>query len=269
MVYKEWGKENNPNVLICVHGLTRASDDFDALADALCGQYRIICPDVVGRGRSSWLKNPAYYTLPVYVSDLLHLIAQARTETLAWLGTSMGGLIGMMIAAMDAGYVQKLILNDIGPALNPAAMSRIGDYVGQQHEFATFEEAEQYVRNISSSFGPHDEEQWHKLARNVLKTNAQGKWIRNHDPGIALPFHSQMEGGRQQAEKLLWAAYESLSCPTLLVRGRESDLLTASTAREMTRRGPKAKLIELDEVGHAPMFMHAEQIELVTRFLNS
>jgi pimeloyl-ACP methyl ester carboxylesterase len=269
MVYKEWGKENNPNVLICVHGLTRASDDFDMLADALCGQYRIICPDVVGRGRSSWLKNPAHYTLAVYVSDMQRLIAQERAETLAWLGTSMGGLVGMAIAAMDARHVQKLILNDIGPALNPEAMSRIGDYVGQQPEFATFKEAEQYVRNISSSFGPHDEEQWNKLARNVLKKNAQGKWIRNHDPGIALPFQSQMEDGRQHAEKILWAAYDSMSCPTLLVRGRESDLLTAATAWEMTRRGPKAELIELDEVGHAPMFMHVEQIELVARFLRT
>lgn len=268
MVYKEWGREADPNVLICVHGLTRVSDDFDALAAALCGRFRVICPDMVGRGRSSWLEDPRYYTLPVYVSDSLNLIASAQAETVAWLGTSMGGLIGMAIAATQAGVVHKLVLNDVGPALSPVALSRIGNYVGQQTEFATFEEAAAYVRQLSASFGPHDEKQWTTLAKNVLRKTPKGMWKRNHDPSIALAFRSQTEAMRRQSERMLWTAYDSISCPTLLVRGAESDLLTSATAFEMTQRGPRAALVELEGVGHAPMFMHAEQIELVAAFLN-
>ncbi|MGV3742591.1 MAG: alpha/beta fold hydrolase [Burkholderiaceae bacterium] len=269
MVYKEWGRESEPNVLVCVHGLTRASGDFDLLAEALSEQYRIVCPDVVGRGRSAWLRNANHYTLPVYVGDMLRLFKQARIQKAAWLGTSMGGLIGMMIAAMQASLVHKLILNDIGPALNPAALVRIGDYVGQQPEFDSFEEARQYIKQISASFGPHDETQWSRLAANVLCKNGKGKWTRNHDPGIALPFQAQFESGRRQSEQMLWATYDAVSCPTLLIRGKKSDLLTSATAREMTRRGPKAQLVELEGVGHAPMFMHAHQIELVEKFLNA
>lgn len=269
MVYKEWGREDNPNVLLCVHGLTRVSDDFDALAEALCGMYRIICPDVVGRGRSSWLRDPAFYALPVYVNDLLGLLGQARAVNIAWLGTSMGGLIGMAIAALHSKPIQKLILNDIGPTLNPEAMSRIGSYVGERPAFTSFDEAVRYIRQISASFGPHDEAQWNKIARNVLRKDPQGLWIRTHDPGIALPFQSQLQSGSEHTERILWMAYDAVSCPTLVIRGMESDLLTASTAQEMTHRGPKADLIELEGIGHAPMFMHAEQIELVERFLNS
>ncbi len=269
MVYKEWGAENNPDVLVCVHGLTRVSDDFDLLAAALCEKYRVVCPDVVGRGRSSWLSDPRHYTLPVYVNDLLRLIADTQARTVAWLGTSMGGLIGMSIAAMHPHLIQKLILNDIGPALNLSALDRIGSYVGQQPEFATFEEAQAYIRQISASFGPHDDEQWAFLTRNVIKMNRQGKWMRIHDPDIALAFHKQTEAARRHSEHMLWAAYDMVSCRTLLIRGKESDLLSSATAQEMTRRGPRADLVELDGVGHAPMFMHPGQIELVARFLDA
>jgi pimeloyl-ACP methyl ester carboxylesterase len=268
MVYKEWGQRDNPNVLICVHGLTRVSDDFDTLAEALCGAYRIICPDVVGRGRSSWLRDPEFYVLPVYVNDLLSLLGHVQAENIAWLGTSMGGLIGMAIAALPSKPIQKLILNDIGPTLNPEAMSRIGSYVGEQPAFTSFDEAVQYIRQISASFGPHVEAQWNKIAENVLQKNQQGLWIRKHDPGIAIPFQSQLHSGSEHTERMLWMAYDAVSCPTLILRGMQSDLLTAATAQEMTRRGPKAELIELEGVGHAPMFMHAEQIELIQRFLN-
>jgi pimeloyl-ACP methyl ester carboxylesterase len=245
------------------------SDDFDTLAEALCGTYRIICPDVVGRGRSSWLRDPKFYALPVYVNDLLSLLGQTRAENIAWLGTSMGGLIGMAIAALPSKPIQKLILNDIGPTLNPEAMSRIGSYVGEQPAFASFDEAVRYIRQISASFGTHDEAQWNEIAENVLKKNCDGLWIRTHDPGIAIPFQSQLQSGHEHTQRMLWMAYDAVSCPTLVIRGMESDLLTAATAQEMTRRGPKAELIELEGVGHAPMFMHAEQIELIERFLNS
>lgn len=269
MFYKEWGDERNPDALICVHGLTRTSDDFDVLAETLCARYRILCPDIAGRGRSSWLLDPGYYVLPTYVNDLLNLLVHAQVRSVAWLGTSMGGLIGMSIAAAHPALIKKLILNDIGPALSPIALSRIGSYVGQQPEFATFEEAAAYVRQISASFGPHDDEQWIRLAKNVLRQNRNGKWIRNHDPAIAKAFQSQTEIGRIHSERMLWATYDAVRCPTLVIRGTESDLLTYGTALEMTQRGPKATLVELAGIGHAPMFMHAGQVDVVAEFLNS
>lgn len=269
MSYKEWGQEDNPDILMCVHGLTRVSDDFDTLAQALSDRYRIICPDIVGRGRSSWLKDATYYILPVYVNDVLRLITHERVRQLSWLGTSMGGLIGMSLAAMHGSPVRKLILNDIGPSLNASALTRIGSYLGEQPEFENFDKAAQYIREIFASFGPHEEGQWRTIACNVLRQDENGKWKRNHDPGIALPFMAQAEAGRLHVEKLLWAAYDAVSCRTMVIRGGHSDLLTQDTAREMMRRGPKAELIELEGVGHAPMFMHAEQIALVSRFLAS
>lgn len=269
MAYKEWGREDNPDILICVHGLTRVSDDFDMLAQALSDRYRILCPDIVGRGRSSWLKDATYYVLPVYVNDVLRMIAHERIQQVSWLGTSMGGLIGMSLAAMHKSPIRKLILNDIGPSLNASALTRIGSYLGEQPEFASFDEAARYIRGISASFGSHDERQWTTLASNVLRQGEDGKWRRNHDPGIALPFKAQADERGRHVEKLLWAAYDAVSCPTMVIRGRDSDLLTQDTAREMTQRGPKAELVELDGIGHAPMFMHPEQIALVSRFLGS
>lgn len=267
MAYKEWGDARNPNVLVCVHGVTRVSDDFDRMARELCDTYRVICPDVVGRGRSGRLANPQFYTVPQYVSDMVTLLARADAEIVDWFGTSMGGLIGMGLASLPGNPIRRLVLNDIGPSINGAALARIGDYIGQDVRFDTFEEAAQFIRTISVSFGQHSDEEWHKLARDVLRQNEEGKWVRHYDLGLAVPFKLTTPEAASAAEQMLWAAYDAIRCPTLVVRGAQSDLLLPEVAQEMTRRGPKATLVELPDVGHAPTFMHAPQIEVARQFL--
>lgn len=266
MAYKEWGDPRNPNVLVCVHGVTRVSDDFDQLALALCSHYRVICPDVVGRGRSSWLRDPKHYQLPQYVSDMVTLLARLDVEKTDWFGTSMGGLIGMGLAALQESPIRKLILNDIGPTLNFAAISRISEYIGQETRFASFNEAENYIRAISAGFGPHTDDEWRKIASDVLKQDQQGFWTRHYDLKLAVPFQAETPESTKRAEAMLWAAYDAIGCPALVVRGAESDLLTHEVAHEMTRRGPKASLVELAGVGHAPTFMHADQIAIAKDF---
>ena len=266
MAYKEWGDPKNPEVLLCVHGVTRVSDDFDAMATAMADRYRVICPDVVGRGRSSWLSNPQFYQLPQYVSDMVTLIARLDVTHVDWFGTSMGGLIGMGVAALKDNPIRKMMLNDIGPTINYAALMRIAEYMGKEVRFPTFEAGVDYIRLIAAPFGPHSDEQWQKLAGDVLRQQKDGQWSRHYDPAIALAFSTFTEETAAQSEAALWAIYDAIHCPVLLVRGSESDLLSRETANLMTQRGPRAALTELAGIGHAPTFMHAEQIALAREF---
>lgn len=266
MAYQEWGDPANDRTLICVHGLTRVSNDFDALAQALASDYRIICPDVVGRGRSGYLRDPQYYRVPQYVSDMVTLIARLDVASVDWFGTSMGGVIGMALASLPDNPIRKLLLNDIGPSIDAEALARIGAYVGQEVRFATFDEAWQYVRAISQSFGPHSDEQWRKLAADVMRQNAEGAWVFLYDPNLALPFKAATVQSAQLDEQMLWAAYDAIRCPTLVVRGTESDLLSPATALAMSQRGPRAKVVELAGIGHAPTFLSDAQIALAKDF---
>jgi len=271
MSYKEWGDEHNPNILICAHGVTRVGDDFDALARALSDHYRVICPDVVGRGRSGRLLNPQLYRIPQYVSDMVTLIARVTAHNegakIDWFGTSMGGLIGMALASLPDNPIRKLVLNDIGPTLDPAALLRIGDYIGQELRFPDFDAAARFVREVSLSFGEHTDDQWHKLASDVLRQEDDGHWVRHYDMGLAQPFRSATPESAKADEAALWAAYDAIRCPTLLIRGERSDLLSPETAREMASRGPKAQLVEIAGVGHAPTFLNEEQIAIARQFL--
>lgn len=267
MAYKEWGDPRNPKVLVCVHGIARVSDDFDNMARAMCQEYRIVCPDVVGRGRSDWLRDKQHYQVTQYVADMVTLLARVDARTVHWFGTSMGGLIGMGLASLKDSPVSKLVLNDVGPALNPVALRRIGEYIGQDVHFATFEEGEHYIRDISKPFGPHTNEEWRKLASDVLRQDKDGKWIRHYDPSLSVSLKAATPESTRGAEAMLWMAYDAISCPTLLVRGAESDLVTPELAQAMTERGPKAKVVELPGVGHAPTFVHADQIDIVRDFL--
>jgi len=266
MAYQEWGDPANDRTLICVHGLTRVSNDFDALAQALASDYRIICPDVVGRGRSGHLRDPQYYRVPQYVSDMVTLIARLDVASVDWFGTSMGGVIGMALASLPDNPIRKLLLNDIGPSIDAEALARIGAYVGQEVRFATFDEAWQYVRAISQSFGPHSDEQWRKLAADVMRQNAEGAWVFLYDRNLALPFKATTAQSAQLDEQMLWAAYDAIRCPTLVVRGTESDLLSPATALAMSQRGPRAKVVELAGIGHAPTFLSDAQIALAKDF---
>ena len=266
MAYKEWGDRHNPRVLVCVHGLTRLSDDFDHLAEVMSKTHRVICPDIVGRGRSDWLRDSRFYGIPQYISDMLTLIARLDVDQVDWFGTSMGGLIAMGMASLSGNPIRKLLLNDVGCILNPEAIVRICEYVGKSGRFDTFEDGVKYVRSVSTSFGEHTDEQWAKFTSDVLRKDADGKWRLHYDTSLAIPFSSFTPESEERDAALLLAAYDAITCPTLLVRGAHSDLLTRETALLMTQRGPKAKLVEVDGVGHAPTFMHTEQIRIAEEF---
>jgi pimeloyl-ACP methyl ester carboxylesterase len=261
VAYLEWGHPGNRDVLVCVHGLTRTARDFDDLARALRGQWRVVCPDVAGRGDSDRLPDPMLYGLPQYVSDMVTLIARLDVETVSWVGTSMGGLIGMALAAQSGSPVRRLVLNDVGAVITHAALERIAAYVGKAPSFSSVEEAELYMRDIAAPFGPHSDAQWRHLTQTWLRKNEDGSWRPSYDPRIAEP------GLVPEKDLELWGLYDAVRCPTLLLRGESSDLLTRDTAGEMTRRGPKARVVEIRGVGHAPTLMRADQIAIVRDFL--
>jgi pimeloyl-ACP methyl ester carboxylesterase len=263
IAYVEWGDPRNRDVLVCVHGLTRSSRDFDELARALASHFRIACPDLAGRGDSDRLSDPMLYAAPQYMADMVTLIARLDTESVNWLGTSLGGLVGMALAAQAGSPVKKLILNDIGPVISRVALERIANYVGETPVFRTLEQAEQYVRAISAPFGPHTEPQWRFLTENWVRKQPDGSWRPHYDPRIAQAYGASIP----EKDMELWALYDALRCPTLVLRGAQSDLLSRATAEEMARRGPKAKLIEIAGVGHAPTLLNAEQIGVVRDFL--
>lgn len=266
MAYVEWGAADNPRVLVCVHGLTRSGRDFDTLAQALAADYRVVCPDVVGRGKSDWLRDKALYAVPQYCADLVTLLARLNVEQVDWLGTSMGGLIGMALAAQPGNPIRRLILNDVGPVLTATALARIGEYLGTAPRFDDMAQAEQYVRTVSAPFGPHTDAQWRQLTEHVVRRAADGKIEFAYDPGIAQPFRAdQQRGGGQDV--VLWPLYDAIACPTLLLRGAQSDLLTLQTAQAMSERGPRAQVVEIPGVGHAPTLMTEAQIVPVREFL--
>ncbi|HEY0954659.1 MAG TPA: alpha/beta hydrolase [Roseateles sp.] len=274
MAYWEWaGPGADAPVLVCVHGLSRQGRDFDALARAMQHRYRVICPDVVGRGRSDWLRSPAGYQIPSYVSDMVALLARLDVEQVDWVGTSMGGLIGLGLASLPRpegapSPIRRLVLNDVGPAIRFEALQRIGGYLGKTLQFGSLAEGAAYLRTISEGFGPHTEAEWLALSAPLFRED-DGKWTLCYDPAIALPFGAVTPEIAAAGEAMLWAAYDTLRCPTLLIRGADSDLLSAETARAMTQRGPGARLVELPGVGHAPTLIHDDQIAIVRDFLSS
>lgn len=266
MAYVEWGDAANPKVLVCVHGLTRSSRDFDFLAQALAADYRVVCPDVVGRGRSDWLRNPSLYGLPQYCADMTTLLARLNVERVHWVGTSMGGLIGMALASQPETPITRLVLNDVGPVIAAVSLARIGDYLGNAPRFDSIEQAEVFVRLVSATFGSFSDAQWRHLTLHVTRTAADGKVEFAYDPGIAQPFR-EMQAASDGKDVELWSLYDGIACPTLLLRGATSDLLTHDAALQMSRRGPRAHLVEVPGVGHAPMLMDESQVAPVRDFL--
>lgn len=264
IAYREWGDPRNREVLVCVHGLTRSSRDFDELARSLCPRFRVVCPDVAGRGDSDRLADPKLYTWTQYVADMVTLVARLDVEAVNWVGTSLGGLVGMALAAQNGSPVRKLILNDAAPVIARAALERIASYVGACPVFATLEDAEQYVRTISAPFGEHSAAQWRTLTESWVRRNDDGSWRPHYDLRIAEVFRATLP----EKDLELWPLYDAVRCPTLLIRGETSDLVSRETAAQMTRRGPKAKVVEIRGVGHAPTLLHADQIAVVRDFLH-
>lgn len=263
IAYLEWGDRENERVLVCVHGLTRCARDFERFAGAMSDRYRVICPDVVGRGDSEWLADPMLYEFPQYVADMVTLIARLDVESVHWVGTSMGGLIGMFLAAQNGTPVSRLVLNDAGPVVTKASIERIATYLGVAPPLPTIEAAEQLVRAVSASFGPHTDAEWRFLTEVVVRKNADGSYRFHYDPRIAEPYRKSMP----DKDLELWPHYDTVKCPTLVLRGEQSDLLTRDTCARMSERGPKAKVVEIPAVGHAPTLMHEDQIRIVREFL--
>jgi pimeloyl-ACP methyl ester carboxylesterase len=266
MAYWEWGDAGNERVLVCVHGLSRQGRDFDSLARSMQGEYRVICPDVVGRGESDWLADPAGYQIAAYVADMVTLLARVDAATVHWLGTSMGGLIGLGLAAVADSPIERLVLNDVGPTIDAVGVARIASYVGASLTWKSEDEAADYLRSISQGFGPHSREEWMALTRPMLRR--QGDAFRLHyDPAIAVSLRAITPAAAAAGQAALWAAYDAIRCPTLILRGAESDLLSRPTAEAMTQRGPHASLREFPGVGHAPTLVAPGQIAAVREFL--
>jgi pimeloyl-ACP methyl ester carboxylesterase len=279
MAYWQWGAADASQTIVCVHGLSRQGRDFDVLAQALVTRsarpLRVVCPDVVGRGRSDWLKDPMGYQIPSYVGDMLAMLAQlhgqAPLATLDWVGTSMGGLIGMGVAGTPglplAVPVRRLLLNDVGPAIGWQALQRIGTYLGQTGRFDSVQQAADAMWAISASFGPHTPEQWLALSQAMVKPLSEGGLTLHYDPAIAVPFRTLTEESAAQASAALWQLYEGIRAEVLLTRGAQSDLLSQETALAMAQRGPKARVVEFEGVGHAPTFVLDDQVEVAASFL--
>jgi pimeloyl-ACP methyl ester carboxylesterase len=259
--YTEWGDAANPRVLLCVHGLTRNGRDFDYLAGRLADAYRVICPDVAGRGRSDWLRDPADYNYPVYIGDMATLIASLHAETVDWVGTSMGGIIGMILAGLPGSPVRKLVMNDVGCHIPRAAIERIGEYVGREPVFGSIEELEAAIR-ATSPFGELTAEQWRHLAIHAAKSD-HGKWRFRYDPGIGRNFHAA-----PPADVDLRTYWNAVHGPVLVVRGENSDLLLAETLEEMRKR-PRTESFLVPRTGHCPMLMNDAQVHAVRHFLLS
>jgi pimeloyl-ACP methyl ester carboxylesterase len=289
LAYWQWGNPLSPHVVVCVHGLTRQGRDFDVVARALCersgSSVRVVCPDVPGRGQSDWLKNPANYQVPFYAVDMLALLGHLQPATVDWLGTSMGGLIGIVVAghlamagaSSDAPKTQaqpklsirRLVLNDVGPVLQWSALQRIGEYLGHTGSFTSLQQAADAMWAVSSSFGPHTPAQWLELSRHMVRPleTAGDRLTLHYDPAIATPFRTLTPESVTQGEAMLWQMYDAITADTLLTRGAQSDLLSPETAHLMSQRGPRARLLEFDGVGHAPTFVAPDQVDAVAAFL--
>lgn len=263
MAYTEWGERDNPRVVVCVHGLTRNGRDFDRLAAALAPQFRVVCPDIVGRGRSDWLPMYQGYQFPQYVADCVTLLARLDVDEVAWVGSSMGGLIGMMIAAMADSPIQRLVVNDVGPEVARDGLARIASYAGLATDFEDFEQAVDYIAKVSASFGPHSRDEWRELTRHVV-VQKDGRWLLHYDPGIGQATRDAMA---QTVTPDLWPLWQAVKAPTLVLRGAESDILTVETAQRMVTERPGTTLVEFPGVGHAPSLLPAGQIDTIQAFL--
>ena len=261
--YHEWGDPDNDRVLICVHGLTRNGRDFDYFARALAADYRVICPDVVGRGDSDYLMVKDDYGYPLYCAEIATLMAKLDVNQVDWVGTSMGGLIGMMLAATPKNPIRKLVLNDVGPFIPKAALKRIMEYIGAKRRFRSLQEVETYIRDVNAPFGPLTDDQWRHLSKHYSRQTVEGDYLLAYDPGVVLPLTKMPE----LTDIDLWPIYDAVKTPVLLLRGVDSDILLRDTAKEMQNRGPKAQLVEVADTGHAPALMDGAQIDLVRKWL--
>lgn len=268
IAYVEWGNPKSARVVVCAHGLTRQGRDFDFLARALAEKnFRVVCPDTAGRGLSDRLADPKMYAAPQYLADMTAVMARLDVEKVDWVGTSMGGLIGLLLAAQPNSPVRRLVMNDIGPFVAKAALQNIAGYLGTDPFFPDFAAAESYIRSVHAGFGPLADDQWEHLARHSLRAEPGGGFRLRYDPSLAGPFRQTAE-----ADADLWVAWAKVRAPVLVLRGENSEVLSPETARLMASggldgSGPKAELVAFPGVGHAPALMSGEQIAKVADWL--
>jgi pimeloyl-ACP methyl ester carboxylesterase len=265
LAYADWGPTRARVPVVCVHGLSRQGRDFDYLAaDLAAGGRRVICPDLVGRGRSGRLRNPNEYAMPQYCSDMNALLAHAGADKVDWVGTSLGGLIGIVLAGLPENPIRRLVVNDIGPFLPWAGLARIGSYVSAAPtNFGDLGEAETYFRKVLAAYGDLTDEHWRHISRHSVALHAnQKRYFMLCDPQIARAFRNPWHYSLD-----LWRYWKAIDVPILVVRGVDSDLLPADLAREMVSRNPRAKVIEIEGCGHAPALMSLDQIRFVSDFL--
>lgn len=261
LAYWEWPGPKAARTVLCVHGLTRNGRDFDALAEALSDRYRVVCPDIAGRGKSEWLNHPAEYAYPLYIADMATLIARLDVEEVDWIGTSMGGIIGMLLACQTGAPIRRMVINDVGPLIAKEGIARIGTYVGRDPSFRDIDELEAALRILAASFGPLSDAQWRHLATHSARQKDDGSLGFAYDPRIGDAFRDA------PTDIDLWAQWDAIRCPVLVLRGAQSDLLRPADAEAMTSRGPRAKLVEFPGIGHAPALMAEDQIAVIRDFL--
>jgi pimeloyl-ACP methyl ester carboxylesterase len=280
MAYWSWGDASASHVVFCVHGLTRQGRDFDVLAQALVASakaanlpaIRVVCPDVVGRGQSDWLQDPMGYQFAQYAADMAVLLqslnAEKTIERLDWVGTSMGGVIGMLLAARALPLpVRHLVLNDIGPPVSWKSILNMKTYVGEVGKFQTVQDAANAIWEISKAFGPHTAEQWLALSQHMVRRLEDGTFSLHYDPALRVPIRAVTQEQAQAGEAGLWQIYDSIQCKTLLIHGAQSELLSLSAVQEMQQRGPRVQVASIPGVGHAPTLTHENQIDFVLQFL--
>ena len=283
IAYTDWGNASSPHVVVCVHGLARNSRDFDFLATALAPRLRVLCMDVVGRGESDWLENKSYYSFATYQSDAAAMLARASAPPrrwfgrpagakLDWVGTSMGGLIGMLLASRPGSPIRRLVLNDVGPLIPWSALLRMKGYITRGKSFKDLDEVEAYFRDVCASFGPLTDAQWKHLARHGTRQTGDGSYELRYDPKIGEGLHGHVDPEFPLGPDLLrgidlWNVWSKLEVPTLVLRGAESDVLRPVTVEEMKRRKPDIEVVEFAGVGHAPALMSDDQIRAVKEFL--
>jgi len=279
MAYWSWGDPTATQVVLCVHGLTRQGRDFDRLAQALVARsarpLRVVCPDVAGRGQSEWLPAGAMYQIPQYVSDMLALMGQlhltAPMGQLDWVGTSMGGLIGMVMAGQPGlplpVALRRLVLNDVGPAISWSSVAYMQQYVGRYGQYKDLSEAAAAMRILSRGFGPVPDDVWLEMSSHMVRELPNGAVTLHYDPAIGEPVRALSAEAAQAGETVMWSLYDQIQADTLLIRGAESDLLLPETAQAMTERGPRARLLEWPGIGHAPTLTAPDQVNALAGFL--
>jgi len=279
MAWWSWGDPGAPHVVVCVHGLTRQGRDFDRLASALVertgGAIHVVCSDVAGRGHSEWLPQSGLYQIPQYAADMHALLAQlhqnAPIQQLDWVGTSMGGLIGLVLAGQPEGAlpvpIRRLVLNDVGPSITWSSVERMQQYVGRSGPFDNLQEAAAELRRLSAGFGPVPEDVWLELCSHMVRQLPEGRLALHYDGAIGEPIRALTQEAAQASEAVVWGLYDQIRSQVLLIRGLESDLLTEATAQAMTQRGPRAQLVQWAHVGHAPTLTDPMQIDEVAGFL--